>query len=247
MTCRILLLTFFYPPDLSAGSFRASALIERLQRYEGADVQLVVLTTQPNRYTDHSVDAVSLEASPGLRIKRVRLPLIREGFVGQALSFVRYAWKVHRLTSNREYDIVVATSSRLMTAALGAWVASRQRSPLYLDIRDIFVENLPLLFRYPLGSFLGLVFGAVERWAMERADRVNLVSKGFHEYFRQRYPGRAFSFFSNGVDDAFVSLTATTWGRAPKVGEPIQVLYAGNLGDGQGMHLILPELAGRLG
>lgn len=247
MTCRILLLTFFYPPDLSAGSFRASALVERLQRYEDAGVQLDVLTTQPNRYTDHSVEAVSMEELPGLRIKRVRLPMIRQGFVGQALSFVRYARKVHRLTSSQEYDIVVATSSRLMTAALGAWVAYRRRSYLYLDIRDIFVESLPLLFRYPLGSFLGLVFGAVERWTVGRADRVNLVSRGFLEYFQRRYPGRAFSLFSNGVDDAFVNLAATARGSAREAVEPIQVLYAGNLGDGQGMHLILPELARRLG
>jgi glycosyltransferase involved in cell wall biosynthesis len=248
MSGRILLLTFFYPPDLSAGSFRACALVRALRRHAGEDVQLEVLTTHPNRYSSHASDAVSVEESPGLYVRRVHLPQMREGFVGQALSFFRYARKVRRLTSAQDYDLVVATSSRLMTAALGAWVAYRQRSRLYLDIRDIFVENLPLLFRPPLGWFLGLAFGAVERWAMGRADRVNLVSRGFLGYFQRRYPGRAFSLFSNGVDEAFVSLAAAAGGACPrKAVEPIQVLYAGNLGDGQGMHLILPELARRLG
>jgi len=247
MSKRILLLTFFYPPDLSAGSFRACALVEGLQRYAGEEVQIDVLTTHPNRYRSHTSEAMSMEDSPGLYIRRVYLPQIREGFIGQALSFWRYALKVHRLTARQEYDIVVATSSRLMSAALGAWVAYRRRTSLYLDIRDIFVENLPLLFRYPLGSFLSLVFGCVERWTMARAERVNLVSSGFLGYFERRYPRRAFSLFSNGVDEAFVNLSATIGGRARKAVEPIQVLYAGNLGDGQGMHLILPELARRLG
>ena len=248
MTKRVLLLSFFYPPDLSAGSFRAFALVEALRQYAGTEIQLDVLTTQPNRYLSHTSAAVSVEESQGLYVRRMRLPQTREGFIGQALSFWRYARKVHRLAATREYDIVVATSSRLMTAALGAWVASRQRSRLYLDIRDIFVENLPLLFRPPLGWFLGLVFGGVERWTVARADRVNLVSSGFLGYFQRRYPGRAFSLFSNGVDEAFMSLPVAG-GRAcqRKTVEPIQVLYAGNLGDGQGMHLILPELARRLG
>ncbi|UTH38289.1 glycosyltransferase family 4 protein [Pseudomonas sp. KHPS1] len=248
MTKRVLLLSFFYPPDLSAGSFRAFALVEALKQCAGTDIQLDVLTTQPNRYISHTSEAVSVEESQGVYVRRVRLPQLREGFIGQAHSFFRYARKVRRLTSVQEYDLVVATSSRLMTGALGAWVAYRQRSRLYLDIRDVFVENLPLLFRPPLGWFLGLVFGGVERWSMARADRVNLVSRGFLGYFQRRYPGRAFSLFSNGVDEAFVSLATDVGGACPhKADEPIQVLYAGNLGDGQGMHLILPELARRLG
>lgn len=248
MTKRVLLLSFFYPPDLSAGSFRTFALVEALKQCAGTDIQLDVLTTQPNRYISHISEAVSVEESQGVYVRRVRLPQLREGFIGQAHSFFRYARKVRRLTSVQEYDLVVATSSRLMTGALGAWVAYRQRSRLYLDIRDVFVKNLPLLFRPPLGWFLGLVFGGVERWSMARADRVNLVSRGFLGYFQRRYPGRAFSLFSNGVDEAFVSLATDVGGACPhKADEPIQVLYAGNLGDGQGMHLILPELARRLG
>lgn len=245
MNKRILLVSFFYPPDLSAGSFRASALVDALLKRLSSDVHVDVITTQPNRYTDHVVHALSVEESPGLTVRRIRLPDSREGFIGQAISFWRYARKVSRLVSSEEYDLVVATSSRLMTAVLGAWVAYRRKARLYLDIRDIFVENLSVLFPRSLATPLGWFFGALERWALNRADKVNLVSEGFLGYFRPRYPGRQFSVFPNGVDDAF---TDCAFGclSDEAAGEPLQVLYAGNVGDGQGLHLILPDLAQRM-
>lgn len=247
MPRRILLLTFFYPPDLSAGSFRASALIQALRQKVGEDVQIEVLTTQPNRYAEHCVEAVSEEVSRGLYVRRIHLSPMRGGFIGQAVSFWRYARKVLRLTSGREYDLVVATSSRLMTAVLGAWVAQRKRAPLYLDIRDIFVENLKVLFAAPLAIPLGWGFGVLERWAVGRARQVNLVSQGFLGYFQPRYPALRFSVFSNGVDEGFETFVPASGAfSSGPVRARLQVLYAGNLGDGQGMHLILPELARRL-
>lgn len=247
MSKRILLLTFFYPPDLSAGSFRARALVDALRRRAGADVQIDVLTTQPNRYASQAFEVDSVEESPGLYVRRVHLPQMREGFLGQAVAFWRYTRKVRRLTAGQDYDLVVATSSRLMTAVLGGWVAYRHRARLYLDIRDIFVENLKVLFPALLAMPLGWIFGALERWAIGRAQRVNLVSQGFLGYFQPRYPALRFPVFSNGVDEAFVTFAAGVEKSFPRpAAEPLQVLYAGNLGDGQGMHLILPELARRL-
>ena len=245
MSGRILLLTFFYPPDLSAGASRACALVEALRLRGGQDVQVDVLTTEPNRYSSHAVEAVSVERSPGVYVRRIHLPQMREGFIGQALSFWRYARKVSRLVSTEEYDLVVATSSRLMTAVLGAWVAYRRKARLYLDIRDIFVENLRVLFPSPVAAPLSWFFGGLERWAIKRADRVNLVSRGFLGYFQPRYPGLTYSHFSNGVDQAFIDCAlAAVPGEGAR--QPLQVLYAGNIGDGQGLHLILPELAERL-
>ncbi|WJH56527.1 glycosyltransferase family 4 protein [Ectopseudomonas guguanensis] len=125
--------------------------------------------------------------------------------------------------------------------------AYRGGARLYLDIRDIFVENLDVLFPRWFAAPLQLAFGFLERSALVRADRVSLVSRGFLGYFQARYPTRHFPVFSNGVDEAFVKIAADMQRALPDpAAEPVKVLYAGNLGDGQGMHLILPELARRL-
>jgi len=50
MTTRILLLSFYYPPDLAAGSFRMEALVQALLKESSNNVQIDVITTQPNRY-----------------------------------------------------------------------------------------------------------------------------------------------------------------------------------------------------
>ena len=72
--------------------------------------------------------------------------------------------------------------------------------------------------------------------------RINLVSKGFGGYFSSRYPEKEFSYFTNGIDDEFIaaSLDKNTVVSATS---PLTVLYAGNIGEGQGLHKILPALA----
>ena len=245
MPKRILLLTFFYPPDLSAGSFRARALVEALRAHAGGAVQVDVLTTQPNRYHEHASETQVFETGDGVRIRRIRLPAHRSGFRDQAVAFVAFAWQVTRYARDERYDLVVATSSRLMTAVLGAWIACRQGARLYLDIRDIFVENLGELFSPPVSSILMTGFGALERCAVRRADKENLVTAGFLGYFQSRYPKRQFSQFTNGVDDDFVEFPLHGC-RDQSKGRPLQILYAGNVGDGQGLHRIVPELARRL-
>lgn len=245
MPKRILLVTFFYPPDLAAGSFRAKALVDALCEQCAGEVKIDVLTTQPNRYHCHASETHAIEVAGSLRIRRIRLPEHKSGFLDQAKAFASFAYQAARFAGEGRYDVVVATSSRLMTAVLGAWIAYRQRARLYLDIRDIFVENLAELFSPLASKPLIAVFGALECWAIGRADKVNLVTAGFLGYFQPRYSRQQFSLHSNGVDKDFLDFPLS--GRE-QVGndQPLQVLYAGNVGDGQGLHLIIPELARRL-
>jgi glycosyltransferase involved in cell wall biosynthesis len=85
------------------------------------------------------------------------------------------------------------------------------------------------------------VFSLLEHWTMRSAARINLVSQGFKDYFAARYPGRPLSFFTNGIDDEF--LVAPSAPPAPRTDPVLTILYAGNLGEGQGLHTIVPKLA----
>lgn len=246
MPKRILLLTFYYPPDLSAGSFRAHALLQALCANRLGGVHVDVLTTQPNRYWELASNTEPIEHGVGVRVRRLRLPVHRGGLKGQAISFLAFSYQVTRHLHSGQYDVVIATSSRLMTASLGAWIAYRQRARLYLDIRDIFVENLGELFPAPAAKPLKMIFGVVERLAIWRADKVNLVSPGFLAYFQPRYPDNKYTFHPNGVDEEFADFPVGCTSEA-SLSQPLQILYAGNIGDGQGLHFIVPQLARRLG
>jgi hypothetical protein len=241
---KILVLSFYFRPDLSAGSFRTTSLVNALKHKISADGQIDVLTTLPNRYSSFSVEALAEEKEPGLSVIRISLPLHQSGMFDQAKAFISFARQVSLQIRGQKYDLVFATSSRLMTAVLGAWVARKKRIPLYLDVRDIFVDTI----KDVLPSFFAILakplFSVLERWAINSASKVNLVSQGFAEYFSTRYPQQQFSYFTNGIDDEFLSVALPK--SAPRTDGLVEVLYAGNLGEGQGLHAIIPDLAKKM-
>jgi glycosyltransferase involved in cell wall biosynthesis len=239
---KVLVLSFYYEPDLSAGSFRATALVRALKEKIDPSSSIDVVTTMPNRYRSFARSAEETVSEGGVEIRRIPLPAHSSDIRGQVKAFGEFARQSLRFAKNRHYDLVIATSSRLMTAALGALIARRKNARLYLDIRDIFVDTIGDLFKPPLRWPLKHVFSLLEGWTMRRAARINLVSQGFEQYFRDRYPEVPRSFFTNGIDDEFLRPLLLTPKAAAADRRPL-ILYAGNLGDGQSLHRILPGMA----
>ncbi|WGK60360.1 glycosyltransferase family 4 protein [Halopseudomonas sp. SMJS2] len=247
---RVLLLSFYFAPDLSAGSFRNTAFVESLKRKLPAGSEIDVVTTLPNRYAGYSAEAREYERSEGLSIKRVQLPTHKSGMLDQSKSFFTYVKAVRAHVAGKEYDIVYASSSRLMTAALGAWVSRTKKVPLYLDIRDIFVDTIKDVLPSKLALLMKPIFSVVEKWTITRAARLNVVSEGFIPYFESRYPDVSKVVFTNGIDDQFINLDTTVVneeGSGKSNNEAIEVVYAGNIGEGQGLHNIVPAVAKKLG
>jgi glycosyltransferase involved in cell wall biosynthesis len=238
---RLLILSFYYTPDLSAGSFRTAALIKALRERAPPGTRIELVTTLPNRYGSFSADAPRTESSAELEIRRIALPAHHSDMRGQSRAFVAYARGALAAVAGRDYDLVFATSSRLMTAALGAWVARRKRAWLYLDIRDIFVDTIAQVLPALAAPLARALLAPLESWTIRHADRVNLVSPGFEPYFRRRYGERSFASFTNGIDEEFLAACPEPQ-RSHQAG-PATVVYAGNIGDGQGLHQILPQLA----
>jgi glycosyltransferase involved in cell wall biosynthesis len=243
---RLLFLSFYYSPDLCAGSFRATSLVAALRDRAPPGTSIDVVTTLPNRYHGFTRDAAETETSGSVTIRRIALPSHRSDMAGQARAYLSFARGALRCVAGKDYDVVFATSSRLMTAALGAHIAREKRSRLYLDVRDLFADTIgdvmPGVLTWPTRTF----FQLVERWTMRRADRINIVSRGFEEYFGSRYPDRALSSFTNGIDDEFLDVARSSAAPTSKGGARATILYAGNIGEGQALHSVLPDLAREL-
>lgn len=244
---KLLFLTFYYRPDLCAGSFRATSLVEALLEEAPADWQIDVVTTLPNRYDSFTADAPRTHTEDRLSIWRIPLPKHQSGMLGQSKAFLMFSRAVRKRVAREHYDLVVATSSRLMTAVLATEIAWRKKAKLYLDIRDIFVDTIQDVLPSAAAWIVKPVFSILEQLAVRRADKVNLISPGFAEYFHKRYPRKQFSYFTNGIDDEFLSAAGTlAFEGAPRhASQRLTVLYAGNVGEGQGLHEIVPALAKR--
>ncbi|MDN7134547.1 glycosyltransferase family 4 protein [Pseudidiomarina terrestris] len=239
---KLLVLSFYYAPDLCAGSFRCTALVDALRAY---DIEIEVVTTLPNRYASFSAEAPAFEESEQVKIHRVALPEHASGMADQSKAFRAFYNAARKLTAPGDYDAVVATSSRLFTAFLGARIARQKRIPLYLDIRDIFVDTLNDVLPKKITWAALPVLNQIERYTFNSATRINLVSPGFADYFKTRYPRVDYQWFTNGIDNEFLEVAPSVSRRLESSGR-VKVLYAGNIGEGQGLHRIIPTLAKRM-
>lgn len=241
---RILILTFYYEPDLSAGSFRTTAFTKELLKHVSKEDEVEIITTMPNRYSSFKDSALRYEESDKLKINRIKLNAHKSGFLDQSILFGSYAWNVLKIIKQRErYDIVYATSSRLMTAFLGALISNKQKSKLFLDLRDIFADTLESIFSKSKLRHVVPIFKQIEKYTVNSANSINLVSKGFEQYFLKLNNKVEYSFCLNGIDDVFLQQDfSNTSVNSRKI-----ITYAGNIGEGQGLEKIIPEMAKKLG
>ncbi len=248
---KIVLFTFYYPPDLCAGAFRAIALAKALSLKMKKEVdELHVITTHPNRYANHRVEADDLEVYGKITVHRIAVPIHKSGMVSQARSFGVYAVVAYRLCSDINPDFLIGTTSRLMSGILTGFSANRLHKRYFIDLRDIFSETISdLLSRKSrvLGAVTKLIFLRLEKSLFRGSVGVNVVSEGFPDYFIQNgIDVSGWSYFPNGVDQVFIRFSdENKSGRSTVEGKTI--LYAGNIGSGQGLERVIPQLAKQLG
>jgi hypothetical protein len=243
---RIVYLTFYFKPDLCAGSFRNSPLALELARQANLKKAVIDLyTTSPNRYNTFKIKAPKYEELGNLRIHRISLPSQNSGMIDQVLSFSKYFWTVLKMNKGKKTDLVFASSSRLFTAFLGYRLSKKSKSPLFLDIRDIFVDTmLDVLKSSVFKPLIILVLKKIEKKTFNYAKHINLISEGFKEYFLNLRCTN-FSFFSNGIDEEFLQVDNSL--IETKIKDTKLIIYAGNIGEGQGLHKIVPQTAKILG
>jgi len=244
---RVLVLSFYYQPDLSAGSFRAKSIVDELVNILPENSHIDVITTMPNRYSTFEDNAKEFEVSGIVSITRVKLSSHKGGMLDQSKAYLRYYNATRAYVKEKQYDIVYATSGRLFTAFLGSRIATKKKIPLYIDIRDILLDTLKDVLSRKIFIILRPVLSQVERYTFTKATKVNLVSEGFSTYFNKKYPDKDYDYFTNGIDEEFIEQTKILSMQEDDNKSKLKlILYAGNIGEGQGLHKIIPKLALRL-
>lgn len=244
---RVVYLTFYYEPDLCAGSFRNTPLaIELAKQAREKDIIVDVYTTLPNRYSTFEQSAPEFEEIGNLRIYRISLPPHKSGMLDQVLSFKKFYSEVIKLNKNKRADLVFASSSRLFTAYLGYTIAKKSNAPLYLDIRDIFVDTMSDVFKSKILK-IGILplLKLIENKTFSYAKHINLISGGFKSYFT-KFSNTEFTFYTNGIDEEFLEAIPVVV-KNNKIGSKKSIVYAGNIGEGQGLHKVIPQAAKELG
>lgn len=241
---KILYLSFYFEPDLCAGSFRNSPLVKELSKQVKGKAEIDLITTLPNRYSTFQADAPQFEERGNCSIYRVAIPQHKSGMKDQILSFKTYYQEVKKLVKSKKYDLIVASSSRLFTAYLGYTIARKNNTPLYLDVRDIFTDTMKDVLQNKLvKAGVMPVLHIIEKKVFNYATHINLISGGFTPYFK-KFTTLNYSTYPNGIDEVFLNLPLSESGSTDG---PKTITYAGNMGEGQGLHIIVPQAAKALG
>ena len=235
---KILILSFYFYPDLCAGSFRNTAFVNSLKKIKNIK-HIDIVTTMPNRYNTYKKKAPKFEIDNQVTISRFDVGLHNSGMLDQSRSFLKFSYSTLKHINGKKYDLIYASSSRLMTAFLGAIISRTKKAPLYLDIRDIFSDILFELLPKPISYFIYFPIKTIEKFTMNQAKKINLVSGGFQEYFSKYFCQKKISIFPNGIDDEFLKTIKI---KTNKIANK-KILYAGNIGEGQGLEKILPGLS----
>lgn len=241
---RITCLSFYYEPDLCAGSFRNTPLIKELSfQAKSRNIVIDLYTTMPNRYNTYNIEASEYEEIGNLIIHRIKLPKHKSGFIDQIIAFSKFYFRVLSLNKSKQSYLVLASSSRLFTAFLGYKIARRSNCPLILDIRDIFVDTMSSVLNKKIRFIILPIIQNFERKTFSYAKHINLISPGFKSYFENYNLKANFSFLTNGIDEDFLTKNhISTRSCSPEK----RITYAGNIGEGQGLHKIIPDLAEKL-
>ena len=129
---------------------------------------------------------------------------------------------------------------------MGYTIAKKSSATLYLDIRDIFVDTMSDVFKSKILK-LGILplLKLIEKQTFNYAKHINLISGGFKSYF-SKFSNTEFTFYTNGIDEEFLETTPIIE-KSEKVGNRKTIVYAGNIGEGQGLHKVIPQAAKELG
>lgn len=241
MAIRVLLLTQWFDPE---PTFKGLAFARELLR-QGIEVS--VLTGFPNYpsgrlYPGYRVRLRQREVVDGIEVIRVPLyPSHGQSAVGRIMNYTTFAASAiaFGLGMARKADVVYAYHPPLTVGVAAASLRLLVRTPVVLDIQDMWPDTLRATGMISDPRILRMVAG-VCRWVYRRVDRIVVLSPGFRELLLRRgVPESKVEVIYNWADES--SLHAPV-GRVPREfpgPERFRVLFAGNMGKAQALDTVL--------
>ena len=217
-------------------------------RKEVSDILL--LTTLPQRY-GHISGVKKNQKNGKLLVKRFYTPEHKNKFFRQIICYIFFAVQAFSYAGKnyKSFDLVFSTSSRLGSGFLGYIVAFIFKKKLALDIRDVFSDNLrsiSFIDNY-LGKSLIKIIKKIESVIIKKANWVNFVSPGFFEYAHINPKHKKINMFTNGIDSVFIKNRLNYNNINFSRGDILNIVYAGNIGYGQGLEKTVVKIASYFG
>lgn len=231
---KILVACQYYAPE----PFRISDICEALAE-QGNDV--TVVTGTPNYpegeiYPGYEKGARADEVIGGVRVHRCPLIPRKSGAVYRFLNYYSFAWSSRRYLRKmkEDFDVVFVNqlSPVMMAEGALAW-AKRNHRRCVLYCLDLWPESL-LAGGIGQGSPIYQLFLRISRRIYRSADGILVSSRGYAEYFREKFQIENVRYLPQYAEDLFGELPQPTEEK-----QTVDFLFAGNVGSGQSVETIV--------
>ena len=231
---KILVVCQYYAPE----PFRISDICEALAE-QGNDV--TVVTGTPNYpegelYPGYEKGARSDEVIGGVRVHRCPLIPRKSGAVYRFLNYYSFVWSSRRYLRKmkEDFDVVFVNqlSPVMMAEGALAW-AKRNHRCCVLYCLDLWPESL-LAGGIGQGSPIYQLFLRISRRIYRSADGILVSSRGYAEYFREKFQIENVRYLPQYAEDLFGELPQPTEEK-----QTVDFLFAGNVGSGQSVETIV--------
>jgi colanic acid biosynthesis glycosyl transferase WcaI len=200
----ILILSHYFPPEVSAPAQRFAALA---REWVALGHKVTVLTCAPNHpagtlYPGYRNRLWQREAMAGIDVIRIwTLVSPNRGFLRRTLNYASYlAAAVLAVPFLPKADILISTSPQFF-CGLAGWPVSRMRGmPWVLDIRDLWPDSIVAVGAMKPGLAMRIL-KSIERFAYRNAEHIVSASDAFIPHFSAYgIPQDKISVITNGVD-----------------------------------------------
>ena len=240
--------TYFFPPKLSPGSFRSFELVKSLiYSYSGKKLPVTVFTARP--LSERKESKFKLRLNKSVNVVTIWVPFSNESILKNILNAFVYFFSCWMISKNYKPKIIFGTSGRFATNFTASVIAIKSSTPFILDVRDLFHLNLrEIILRkyFIIKDLIFWFFLKLEKYFFSKALFINIVSEGFLQFYKkQGFNTQNWTFFPNGIDDLFLREFENyqPLGQKKKIK---YILYAGNLGEGQGVEKMIVSLSKNL-
>lgn len=242
---RWLILTQYFPPEISAAPIRLSATIRELKR-RGQDVQVV--TALPNHPTGRIFPEFRgrfyrREVREGVPVHRVWLFASTGSGPGRILNYLSFLGTcLYGLARAGSADLVFVNSPPLFLSISGYLAARLRRVPLVFFVADLWPDSAREFAGFKYGSLIRIA-EALEAWTYLVADKVICSTEEVRTVLleKKRVPAEKVELLPSGADTEFFRPGAPDSALARELGVEGKkvILFAGNHGYAQGLEFVL--------
>lgn len=229
---RILIISQFYYPDITACAFRIRETALLLAD-KGCEVH--VIAAEPHKAT---VNYMPLDDGP-IRASRVRLIKAtgksKLNYISHYLSFMFGAIKAAARHKGK-FDVVWASSPPLFTAIAGLVIARARKARFCLDIRDIWPESAVVAGQISGSGMLFKSAKVAEKVLYQVADLITCVARPMAAHIKSIAPKQEPLVIYNAIPAAMVAKEPSI---ADVANSCVKILYIGNMGFCQNLSLVV--------